>query len=225
MTHQKIAPFIETWTQDLKLMGIELGTRMTVVDLDGQGTLFVHSPIKLTQEIRQQLDAMGKVSYVVAPNKWHHLFINDFRTAYPQAQFFCAPGLEKKRSDFTFDGIITESSSMPWNPSIEHLLVQGAPMFNEVAFFHADSRTLILTDTALHICEGTSWKTKLFFMAIGSFGKFGLSRFEKLLLVKDRKKFQSSMKQISHWDFDRIIVAHGHILSTNGKNAFITAYL
>ncbi|MCO5113139.1 MAG: DUF4336 domain-containing protein [Bdellovibrionaceae bacterium] len=225
MTHQKIAPGVEIWTQDLKLMGIELGTRMTVIDLDKQGTLFVHSPVKLTEEIRAQLDAMGRVTYVVAPNKWHHLFINDFRNAYPQAQFFCAPGLETKRSDFIFDRIITDDPSLPWNPMIEHLLVQGAPMFNEVAFFHGNSRTLILTDTALHVCEGTSWRTKLFFSAIGSFGKFGLSRLEKWLLIKDRKKFQASMEKISQWDFDRVIVAHGHILPTDGKSAFVAAYL
>jgi hypothetical protein len=225
MSHQKIAPSLEIWTQDLKFMGTELGTRMSVIDVDGNGSLFVHSPIRLTKEIRSQLDAMGRVAYVVAPNKWHHLFIGDYRAAYPQARLFCAPGLEKKRSDLAFDGIINDSQTFPWNPALEHLIVQGAPMFNEVAFFHPLSRTLILTDTALHICESSSWRTKLFFRMIGAYGKFGLTRFEKWLFIKNKTEFRNSMEKIGHWEFDRIVLAHGKIVETGGRAAFSTAYL
>lgn len=225
MDRKEITPALQVWSQDLCFMGIELGTRMTVIDLDGNGTLFVHSPIKLSNEIRSQLDSLGKVKYVVAPNKWHHLFINEYRNAYPEAQLFCAPGLEKKRADIMFDRVIDDSNSFPWNPTIEHQVIQGAPLFNEVAFFHKSSKTLVLTDTALHICKDSPWKTKLFFAAIGTYNKFGLSRLEKWLFIKDKVKFNTSMEKIAKWDFDKILLAHGNILESGGKEAFISAYL
>lgn len=225
MVFQKIHSRLHVWIQDQKFMGLEIGSRMTVIDLDGRGTLFVHSPIALTPEIKSQLDNLGRVSFVVAPNKWHHLYISDFQKAFPDAKFFCAPGLEKKRSDLKFDGILNDVQGFPWNPSIEHKIIFGAPLFNEVAFFHQDSRSLILTDTALHICETSSLKTKLTFLLMGTFGKFGLSRLEKLLFIKNKEQFRASMENVAQWDFDRIILCHGQILESGGKKEFAKAYL
>lgn len=54
MDRAKDIPGLEIWSQDLCFMGIELGTRMTVVDLDGRGALFLHSPIELTSEVRSK---------------------------------------------------------------------------------------------------------------------------------------------------------------------------
>lgn len=222
---RKHTPTLHTWTQPLKFHGLEIGTRMSVLDVDGQGTLLVHSPIHLTSEIRSRLDSLGTVGYVIAPNKWHHLYLADFKEGYPQAGFFCAPGLEKKKAGFSFDGVITDSQSFPWNDGVEHLIVRGAPMFNEVAFFHRASRTLFLTDTALHICEDSPWPTRLFFGLLGTYRKFGLSSLEKRLFVKDAAAFRESMKQVGRWDFDRIVLAHGKIVESDGKALFHKAYL
>lgn len=225
MAHTQHTPELGTWTQNQSFLGLEIGARMTVIRLDNQGSLLVHSPIALTPLIQSELEAMGQVAYVVAPNKWHHLYVGNFKKAYPQAQFFCAPGLDKKRADFQFDGVLSDKQNFPWNPTVEHLLVQGAPMFNEVVFFHRESRTLIMTDTALHICESASLKTKIMFTLLGTFGKFGLSLPEKWLFIKDKPLFNSSMEKISHWDFDRIIVAHGQTIETAGKVKFCKAYV
>ncbi|MCG7533934.1 DUF4336 domain-containing protein [Pseudoalteromonas sp. OOF1S-7] len=49
-------------------------TRMTIVRLPCGG-LWVHSPICLTPGLREQVDALGPVTYLVAPNHLHHLFM------------------------------------------------------------------------------------------------------------------------------------------------------
>ncbi len=197
---------------------------MTAMDVDGQGTLLIHSPIRLTEPLMRDLANKGRVAYVVAPNKWHHLYLADFKNKYPQAEFFGAPGLEKKRPDFTFDRIITDESNFPWNPHIQHMKVQGSRQFNEVAFFHRRSRSLVLTDTALHICENSPFLTRLAFRLIGTYKKFGLSPLEFKIFVDDAAAFLGSMKTISEWDFDRVIVSHGQILESGGKAEFKKAY-
>jgi len=49
-----------------RFLGLELGTRMTVVRLAGD-ELLVHSPVALDPHTRAELDRLGRVAYVVAP--------------------------------------------------------------------------------------------------------------------------------------------------------------
>ncbi len=223
-----LKPFTDKiWTcsSDLKMFGVELGTRMTIVDLDGTGTLLVHSPIRLTEELKSGIDALGKVTYVIAPNKWHHLFVGDFKASYPLAQFYCAPGLEKKRKDFKFDAVISKEQNFPWNPSLEHKLVQGVPIFNEVVFFHPLSKTLILTDLALHICKSPSLLTRTVLKLIGNYGLFGWAKIEKKIYVRNKTDFKTSIENILNWDIEKILLTHGTLVTENGKQRLRDAFL
>ncbi|MEF1292096.1 DUF4336 domain-containing protein [Vibrio sp. M260118] len=47
--------------------GLPYSTRMTVVRLSS-GELWVLSPIKLTPDIQNQIDELGAVKYLIAPN-------------------------------------------------------------------------------------------------------------------------------------------------------------
>ncbi|KIG15533.1 hypothetical protein DB30_05556 [Enhygromyxa salina] len=51
---------------------------MTVIRLD-DGRLLLHSPIRCTPELREELDALGSVAFVAAPNRFHHLFARGAR--------------------------------------------------------------------------------------------------------------------------------------------------
>jgi hypothetical protein len=89
----------------LRFYGVPFGTRMTVVRLAGGG-LWVHSPLDPVPPLRTEIDALGPVRYVVSPNKLHHLFLGAFHEAYPSAKMFAPPGLQKKRPDLGFNGVL-----------------------------------------------------------------------------------------------------------------------
>ena len=91
--------------QPLRYLGVALTTRMTIVRL-ANGALLVHSPIHLTDELRSAAESAGHVRFIVAPNRFHHLFVADWQKAYPDAQTFCAPGLDAKRADLKFTAIL-----------------------------------------------------------------------------------------------------------------------
>lgn len=206
--------------QPLRFYGLEVGTCMSVIDLDGRGSLLVHSPSRLTPEIQAQLTTRGEVKFVVAPNKMHHLFLADFRQIYPWAQFFCSPGLEKKCADFEFTAVLDDEQTFAWNPTLSHHVVKGSPFYNETVFFHGPSKTLLLTDLAVHICHSSSLWTRIFLKALGSYKKFGWSPLEKRIFIKDKTSFNASLDHILTWPFEKIIMAHGDPILTNAKTQF-----
>ena len=55
------------------------------------GKLFLHSPVPLTQELRQTLSALGEVGAIVAPNRYHHLHVKAYIEKHPQAVVYAAP--------------------------------------------------------------------------------------------------------------------------------------
>lgn len=220
---KKFRENIWTSSADLKLFGVGLGTRMTVIKMADE-TLWVHSPIQLSPELKAEIDSLGTVKHVVAPNKWHHLFVNDFRLAYPTAAFYGAPGLDKKRPDLHFDRMITKDQDCPWNPVLQHKIIEGVPIFNEVVFYHQASKTLIVTDLALHICESHSRFTRTILKLMGSYGKFGWAKIEKLIYVRDASAFKRSLENILEWDIEAILLTHGDPVESDGHRRLQAAF-
>ncbi len=88
--------------QPLKYWGLEVGTRMTVIRLT-TGELIVISPIQSDKTTIEQLNEIGNVAYIIAPNLYHHLFVYDFKSIYHEAQLWVVPGLVSKRPELSFD--------------------------------------------------------------------------------------------------------------------------
>src|SRR2546426_9200108 len=80
----------ELWVHEepLRMLGVAAGRRMAVVRLAGE-ELLIHSPARLTDELRDGLNALGQVSYVLPASLLHgHLHMGDFAAAYPEAKLF-----------------------------------------------------------------------------------------------------------------------------------------
>jgi hypothetical protein len=195
---------------------------MTIIRLE-EGRLLVHSPVKLDAELRRSIDALGETRAIVAPNRLHHLFIQDYIAAYPEARVYAAHGLPKKRPDLRFDDILSDTPPAEWRGQIEQRLFRGAPPLNEVVFFHPATRTLVLTDLAFNLPMETARKSPLF-STLWDVGHFGPHRFVRLRGIRDWKAARDSVERILRWDFDRIIVSHGDILERGGHEHFAGAF-
>jgi hypothetical protein len=204
------------------LRGFDFSTRMTVVRLS-DGGLFLHSPIRLDSGLRSELDRIGEVRAIVAPNKFHHLFAGDCRAAYANAKLYAARGLPEKRKDLKFDGLLADEPRIEWRGDIEQRRIRGMPMLNEVAFFHPSSRTLILTDLVFNVPEGRPWGIPVLSLVLGVGGRFGPSRLGRWL-IRDQKAARESLGHLMRWDFDRVIMAHGDIVETGGQRKVRDAF-
>jgi hypothetical protein len=200
----------------------DFSTRMTVIRLSAGG-LFLHSPIRLDGGLRAELDGLGEVRAIVAPNRAHHLFAGDACAAYPNAKLYGALGLPLKRKDLKFAGMLGDEPRPEWRGDIEQRMVKGAPMLNEVAFFHPASRTLILTDLVFNVPKDRPWGIPLIFRLMGAGGRFGPHRFVRWM-IRDQHAARESLGLIMRWDFDRVIVAHGDVIESGGHKKVRDAF-
>jgi Domain of unknown function (DUF4336) len=202
--------------------GLAVGTRMTVIRLSGE-RLLLHSPVELDARLRGELDALGRVSYVVAPNRVHHLYAGDVAKAYPQARLWVGPGLARKRPDLDFEAVLGDDPPEEWRAEVLQTFFRGRPYENEVVFFHRASRTLILCDLAFNFGPTAPWPTRWLMTLLRSYGRFGPSRLDPWL-IRDREAARRSLGRILTWDFDRVVVAHGDVLESDGHAALRAGY-
>lgn len=202
--------------------GLEVGTRMSVIRL-ADGSLLLHSPVSLDPGLRRELDALGPVRYAVAPNRVHHLYAGHVAQAYPGARLWVAPGLERKRPDLVYEGVLGDEAPEPWRGQVDQVFQRGRPFENEVVFFHRASRTLILCDIAFNFRESAHWLTKFLMRLVRSYGYFGPSKLDSLL-IRDRAAARASLEKILAWDFDGVVVAHGDVVEHSGREALRQGY-
>jgi hypothetical protein len=186
----------------------------------------VISPIDIDATTISQLKEIGQVSHIIAPNCFHYLFAAKFKEIYPEATFWAAPGLAEKKPKLPIDRNITKDAKS-FIDGIEYLFMDefktivnnGFSPLNECVFFHIQSRSLILTDLAFNFDESFPFTTQLAMRTIGGWKTLSPSLIEKLATT-NKQKVRQAIAQILNWDFDRVIIAHGSIIETNGKERF-----
>jgi hypothetical protein len=206
----------------LRFLGVELGARMTVIRLAGS-RLLVHSPIAPATELVREVRALGQVAYIVAPNRFHHLFVGDWQAAFPEASVYVAPGLERKRPDLKIAGLLTGVPEAGWADTIDQVSLGGIPLTNEVVFFHRPSATLIASDLAFNIGSSSPLLTRMTFRMAGTYGRLSPTPLERVL-VRDRPAFRGSLTRVLQWPFGRVVVAHGEISERNGRDELDRGY-
>jgi Domain of unknown function (DUF4336) len=215
----------EIWVYEgtvVNLYGFPFSTRMTVVRL-GNGALWVHSPEKLSDELQKELSELGEVKYLVSPNKLHHLFLQEWIAAYPQALKFAAPGLALKRNDIAFDRELCNSPEDEWKEEIAQTIFRGSPAMEEVVFYHRLSKTLVLTDLIENIRpESLNWWQRRLARLAGILYPTGRMPIDWRLtyLFGSKEKARASLHTILAWDVENIILSHGECIFGDG-NAFM----
>lgn len=209
-----LAPGLHVLEQPQRFLGIEVGSRMTVLELD-EG-LFVHSPVAVDPAT---VAALGEVRGVLAPNLFHHLHLGPWLATGAAA--LAPPGLAKKREDLVFSELLTETCS----PCGEELLLvplQGIPFTEEVVALHRPSRTLILTDLCFNLSPETPWLTRAAFRAIGGYPGCRSTLIERVAMA--RAVAREEVAALLELDFDRLVMAHGDVVETGGRDALAGAF-
>lgn len=215
--------------QPQKYLGLEVGTRMTVIG-QSDNSLVLISPIKIDSELDRQLTALGTVKYLVAPNLFHYLYLTHCQQIYPQAETIAPPGLASKQPNLKIDKTLTQDM-IGFDSELEYVLLAGFGVFvppkiavvNEVVFYHPASKTLIITDSAFNFDRSFPVVTQLAARVIGSYKTLKPSWLEKIA-VRDKHKLKKSIDRILNWDFQRIIMAHGQIIDSNAKQQLTLGY-
>ena len=201
-------------------------TRMSVIRL--AGGLFIHSPTALSLTLKNQLQELGSVRWIVGPNRIHYWWIPDWKRAYSDAEIYLAPRIReqsKGRINFTAHAL-SGTKGYPWDEELETLPVEGSFM-TEIEFFHAESRTLVLTDFIENFepsrLDGflTRWLTWLG----GVQDPHGsMPRDMRMTFLQNRENLKAAVEKMIDWNPERIILAHGRWYETDGARELRRAF-
>lgn len=200
--------------------GFHYPTRMMVIRLEDD-RLWVWSPVALDEALKREIDALGEVAHIVAPNSLHHLGLADWQFAYPAAQLHGAPGMAAQLSDLKFDGELTDSADPAWAGEIDQVVVRGNRITTEVVFFHRASGTVIFTDLIQHLPDDwySGWRRwvarwdRMTGPEPAVPGKFRLA-------FRDRKLARAAIDRILAWPVTTVLFAHGEPVRDNA-HAFL----
>lgn len=200
--------------------GFHFPTRMAVIRLADQ-SLFVWSPIELSQTMRDEINALGEVRYLIAPNDLHHTFLQDWHHAYPLAKIIAAPGLIAKRKDIHFDDVLGDTPHPDWAGQIDHVVMNGNLITKEVVFFHAQSGTVLFTDLLQNMPANWyhGWRRIVAKLDLMTTDRPQVPRKFRVAFT-DRKAARDALNKVKEWPAERVLMAHGTPVRNDGK-AFI----
>ncbi|AJR06418.1 DUF4336 domain-containing protein [Photobacterium gaetbulicola] len=208
----------------MKMLGTKLGLRMTVIRLS-DGRLWVHSPTAISPALKQQIDELGSVCFLVAANNHHSKWLQDWIEAYPDAEVYVSAGIPRKVPLSNYH-ILQRGMENEWQDDLEWQTMPSVPLFNETVFFHHRSKSLIVTDLVQNYPENTTHNglagamTKYVFEPIGFKGRCVAPPLKMGFTIKDKPAFYRFIQSVQEWDFDKIIVTHGDIIEDDAQTVF-----
>lgn len=191
----------------------------------------------------------GRVSYIVALDFEHHIFITEWARAYPGAKIIGVEGLPEKRAKATdddkigdekFDVVFTKENkrstriSDEFDADFDYEYVDGHANL-ELVFLYKPEKVLIEADLLFNLPAQEQYSKvpeaekpsnegfigRLFGCIQSTEGEAKwLKRFNWYALGKNRESFNESMKVIEKWDFVTMIPCHGDVMEGNGKEMF-----
>lgn len=196
-------------------------TRMVVVRL-ADGDLFLWSPAEPDEGLREEIDALGPVGYLVSPNKLHYVHVCAWKRAYPETTAWASPGVRERAAsrgaEVCFDWDLADGPEEAWREDLDQLVFRGSRFMEEVVFFHRKTRTLILAD----FIENFEAEKVGFFYAwmlwlAGVADPDGKTPLDARLTFLGRKgKARACLEEMIAWQPEKVIMAHGRPYYRNG---------
>lgn len=246
MVIRDVTPNVVTLSVPFLRFGlIPVGGRGTIVRLSS-GALAVFSPVALTPEVKAKLAELGNnLQYIIAPDIEHHIFVSDWKSAFPTAKIIGPEGLPEKRLKqndpkigkepfdvvFTADSKRSTSISAEFDKDFEYEYVDGHAN-KELVFYYKPDHVLIQADFMFNLPATEQYSRAPVFKP-GFFARqfmkvqtpegsaIGMKRLHWYAISSgNRSSFNESTKRIASWDFTRIIPCHGDVIEEGAQETF-----
>lgn len=214
----------DIWTGDgtsiVAAMGFHYPTRMAVIRLQSGG-LWIWSPVALNSELQEQVDELGPVQHLIAPNSLHHMYLTDWIAAYPGAKVHAAPELQAKRGDLVFDTELGDTPSPDWNGQIDQVVMRGNAITTEVVFFHSASQTALFTDLLQQLPQDwfSGWRSLVARLDLMLGTEPAVPR-KFRMAFRDKTAARAALDHVLGWPVARVVMAHGTPV-TDDAHAFL----
>jgi len=209
----------------VRLGGARFTARMTVIRL-GDGKVVIHSPGPFDQALAAAVARLGPVAAIIAPGNLHWLHVRSCQRAFPDALTFVCPGVERRAKGLAADGVLGDEAPPLWAGELSQVALQGTRLMREVAFFHGSSRTLILVDLIENFTPatpGTNLFLRILLRALGMWDRPSPAP-EYRLAWGDRTRVREGLQRILAWDFERVVLAHGDLITRDARTTVERAW-
>ena len=218
----------QIWVQEypIHFAGCDFNARMTVIRIS-DAKLMLHSPCEIDSATKEAISVLGDVVCIVAPGSYHHIHVSSAQAAFPDADTYICPGIERKRPEIDFDWFLGDQPAEPWTGTLDQVLVRGNKYIWEVAFFHRPSQTLLLVDLIENITDQTpnvNWLLKLWWKVVFHMWNHPKPAPEYQMGWKDKAAARKSLQKILDWDFEKIVLSHGDLIETDAKETALEAW-
>ena len=213
------------WLADgetVSFYGFPYPTPCVVARLSDDGGLWIWSPIRLADELRAEVDSLGHVAHLVSPNKLHHLYLAQWKAAYPAAKVWGLRSTINRFPALAFAGTLGASPPPDWARDFDQAWFRGSFMLDEVVFFHRRSRAAIFADLIQafddrFVSRNWSWWQRPLARLDGiAAANPGAPREWRLSFI-DRDAARSARAKALAWDCERVLVAHGEWAQSGGR--------
>jgi hypothetical protein len=202
--------------------GLPLGRNEVAIRLR-DGSLFLHSPLGLTEAHRQELEKLGPVRWVLLPSRVHTHFFEDYFRAFPEASFVGTSSVFQEFKARPRHFVSPEEASEALAPQIDFFLIEGMPRVGEIVAFHRESGSLLVADLVFNLPPAQGLFSRMVLRIAGMHGGVKASRLFRAM-IKDRCAFSKSLRRILELPFNRVLLTHGAFMERNAKAALSEAF-
>jgi hypothetical protein len=209
------------WMVRGEIKSAPIGRRMVIVR-DTASNLFVHNAIMLDEAGFRAFDALGKVRAIFIVNRFHDMDGGRMKERYPAAKLVALPAVRDKLLGKFPTLEAFDPSLLPPNVTIRTIPgLKGDESVMEVST--ASGVTQVYADAFFNLPHGSGF-AGFMLKVLGSSGGFRLTTIGKLAMLKDRAAFRAFVEaQAARTDIERIIVAHGDVVTGDASAALAQA--
>jgi hypothetical protein len=190
--------------------------RMTIARLQG-GELVIWSAIPLHEPAMSELEAKGRIAYLVAPGVSHRLDLRPWKQRYPQAQIVCAPGAREAVAE----AVPVDATEDPFGDLAVRLHTVPGVDGKEAALLvrRGSGTTLVINDLIANVQHPEGLGAKVMARLMG----FGVHEPEmpwvgEKLYVKDKPALAAALRSwAAEPELRRIIVSHGDVIESEPR--------
>jgi hypothetical protein len=218
------------WLADgeiVSFFGAPYPTRSVIARLEN-GDLWVWSPVKLTPELRAQVDHLGPVRHLVSPNKLHYLYLKEWHAAFPEASLWGPQSTIRKCPDLAFRDALQDSPPAEWLGNIDQAWFRGSFALDEIVFLHRPSATVIVADLIQTFSPEflqKKWGWWGFVARLSGLTEDqGKAPIDLRLSYVNRAPARAARDKVLAWNCKKLIVAHGEWLRSNAHAQLVKSF-